>query len=118
MIRTLNVAERGIYANGAKPIAVPAAASTEVIPDQTVKPKLEEIAYRYIQNNSAAVLYYAFGQQATDANYHGVLPAYGQLDCSNHRLSVSVYSAGGATVPVTILYRNDLSRNNSLAQPA
>jgi hypothetical protein len=115
MIRTLNVAERGIYANGANPVTVPANTSTNAIPDQTVQPKMEEIAYRYIQNISGSNMFYAFGQEATSNNYHGVLPSYGQLDCSNHRLRVSVFSAAGAVVAVTILYRNDQGRNNAAA---
>lgn len=115
MLRTINVGEKNIYASPAAPVTVAATTSTWAILDQTIDPKLEEIAYRYVQNVTGADLYYAFGQQASTTNFHGVLPAYSQLDCSNHRLGVSVYSAAGGLVAVTILFRNDMSRNNSFA---
>ena len=117
MIRTINVAERGIYPNGAAPVTIPAAVSTVLIPDQTVIPKVTEIAYRYVQNTGANPIYYAFGQQASTNNYHGILQPYAQMDCSNHRLSVNGFATGGSVAAITILYRNDNDRNNSGAQP-
>lgn len=117
MIRTINVAERGIYAAGAVPITVATNTSTDVIPDQTVQPKMQEIAYRYIQNVGANNLYYAIGQDASTVNYNGILEQYQQLDCSNHRLRISVYAPGGTTVATTVLYRNDQGRNNSGGNP-
>jgi hypothetical protein len=115
MLRVINVGERNIYPGGAKPVTVAAATSTPIFPDQTVEPKMQEIAYRYVQNVTGADLYYAFGQQCDTSNFHGVLVDKAQLDCSNHRLSVSVYSAAGGTVAQCILFRNDQGRNNSFA---
>jgi len=110
MIRTINVAERNIYANGASPVTLAANTTTDIIPTQTNT--REEIAYRYIQNVGSNNLYYAFGQTANSVNYHGILLPNQQLDCSNHRLNVSGLSTGGTTCTVTILYRNDMGRNN------
>lgn len=111
MIRTLNVAERNLWVESAAPIGVAANVSTTVLDDTTRAPG--EIAYRYVQNCSSTILYYAFGQDASPTNFHGVLNQFNQLDCSNHRLSVSVFTADGAIVAVTTIYRNDLGVNNS-----
>lgn len=114
MMRVLSVGERNVFAGGGAPVNVPAATTTEVIPDQTTEPRNIEIANRYIQNVGANALYYAFGQQASPNNYHGVLQQWQQLDCSSHRLSVSVYSTAGTTVAQCIIFRNDLGRNNTV----
>ena len=114
MLRTISTAERRLTPNGAAPVNIPDSASTVIIPDQTVKPTTE-IAYRYIQNTGNVNLYYAFGQNCTNINYHGILAPMAQLDCSAHRLSVSGYAVGGTTAAVTILYRNDLNKENSFA---
>jgi hypothetical protein len=115
MTRVINVAERNLFPNGATPVTVAAAVSTDVIPDQ-VNLKLQEIAYRYIQNTGSGLLYYAFGQDCNLNNFHGVISQYQQLDCSNHRLRVSVWSVSGGQVATTILYRNDNGRNDAFVK--
>ena len=118
MIRVANVAERNITPNGGKPVVVPVATATDVIPDQTKGQPIVEIMYRSIMNVGSNPLYYALGQDASPANFHGILAGAGQvdangfgqgssLDVSNCRLRLSVYSTAGTTVAVTILYRND-----------
>ena len=118
-IRVQNFAERCIFPELGltTPLAVPAGKSTGAIPDQTTHKS--EIAYRYIQNVGANPLYYAFGRDASPNYYHGILGADAsgngagaQLDCSNHRLRVSVYSAAGTTVAVCGLKRDELGWNN------
>ena len=116
MIRTINVAERNLYPNAAAPVTLASNTSTVIIPSQ-VNTKLEEIAYRYVQNVGSNNMYYAMGQTATANNYHGILLPYQQLDCSNHRLSINGFSAGGTTCAVTILFRNDMGRNNNFIDP-
>lgn len=113
MIRALNIAERNIVPNGAAVVAVPAAAATNVIVDQTGPTSPNEIAYRYIQNIGANPLYYAFGQDASAVNCHGYIQQYQQLDCSNHRCRVSAFSPLGTSVAVTILYRTELDNSNT-----
>jgi hypothetical protein len=119
MHRVLNVSEHNLFADSPKPIAVPAATATEVLPNEQRK-NTGEIAYRYIQNVGANPLYYTFGM-STDtglpvadatANYHGMLPSNAQLDCSNHRLRVCVFSTAGTTVATTIIRRRDLVKAN------
>lgn len=114
MTRVLGIAERNAFPNGANPTQVPAGQNTEVIPDQTIEPRLTEISGRYVQNTGANALYYAIGQEASPDNHHGVLVQYGQLDCSSHRQKVCVYSTGGTTVATLIIYRNDQGRNNTI----
>lgn len=106
-VKTVSISERKLFASPATPVIVAAATSTDAIIDQTVEPKNLEIVNRYVQNNSGDIMYYAFAQNATPNNYHGILPQYAQLDCSAHRLRVNVYSAGGGAAAVTIIYRNE-----------
>lgn len=112
MIRTLNVAENNLYADAATPVTVPAATATDVLPDEVGK-VTGEIAYRYIQNVGVNPLYYAIGQDCSTINYNGILAPDvtngqgGQLDCSNHRMRISVYSVGGTIVAKTIIRRNN-----------
>lgn len=115
MIRVLNYAERNVWASDGNPITVPTNTSTAIIPDQTVHPKLTEIAFRTVQNVGANAMYYAFGQTVSPSNYHGVLQPGQQLDCSNSRLSVNAYATGGTTCAVCILFRNDNGRNNPVS---
>lgn len=119
MQRVISTSERRIWCGGGAPVAVPSNTSTDALPDQTKLPS-NEIAYRYVQNVGSTPLYYAFGQEASPLNFNGILsPAsavdangYGpgaQLDCSAHRLRVSVYSVGASgAVATTVLNRADL----------
>jgi hypothetical protein len=118
MLRTLNVAEHNLYTDPPRIVAVAAATPTEVLPNEQ-NVRTGEIAYRYIQNTDANNdLYYSFGLSKADgtaqcdnvALYHGMLKPSGQLDCSNQRQRVCVYSVGGATVATVIIRRRDLSK--------
>ena len=116
MIRVLNIAERNITPNGAAVLTIPANTATFALPDATIEPRITEIAFRSVQNLGANPLYYAFGQEASTINCHGVLQQFQQLDCSAHRLSVGVWCpvTGGTSVAICILYRNDNSANNTI----
>ena len=105
MIRTLNVAEHNLTADPAPPVTVPDSVATDVLPNQA-KDGTEEIAYRYVQNCGGVPTYYAIGQDASPVNYNGILQAWQQLDCSNHRLKISFYCAGGTTGATTVIRRN------------
>jgi hypothetical protein len=114
LAQTISYGEQNVFVDPPKVVTVPAATATEVIPEQVGDGSWSQIAFRYIQNNSAEVLYYSFGlgtsadlaQCDNAVMYHGFIPAYGQLDCSTHRKRVCVYSVNGASVPVTIGRRN------------
>lgn len=123
-IRTMTSAERVISAGIYAPVVVAANKSVDIIPDQTGYNFPQEIAGRYIQNVGSGILLYAFGADCNPNNFNGVLAAAatvdsnglgqgGQVDCSEHRLRVSVYSVAGTTVAVTILSRNDDGSMNS-----
>lgn len=115
MLRVHNVAERCITVEAPAPVVVPATTATLVIKDQ-VKNEVREIAYRYVQNNTAGNMYYAFAQNmVSDTVHHGIIPAGGQLDCSNHRLSVWVYAASAGTAIPSIFYRSEQNYRNSFA---
>lgn len=109
MIRTIPVAERNVYADPPNVVTVPAATATMVLAGEVYKKF--EISGRYIQNVGANDLFFAFGDTVPNAanNYHGMLLASGQqqLDCSNNRHSVWVYSVAGTTVATTIFRRYD-----------
>lgn len=110
MIRTINVAENNLFADPPKVVALNAATSTPIFPSEQGL-ATGEIAYRYIQNVGANDVYYAFGVDNVDnVNYHGILPAKSQLDCSNHRLSVVCYSTLGSSVATTLIRRRDLTQ--------
>ena len=115
MIRTTNAAENNLFAEPPNVITVAANTATEVFPSEQ-NMGTEEIAYRYIQNTGANPLYYAFGTGIASTGapacdnlklYHGYLPQYSQLDCSNHKLRVCVFSVTGTTVSTTIIRRVD-----------
>lgn len=117
-IRTMNSAERVITGGKYAPIVVPALTITDVIPDQTGAAFPQEIAGRFIQNVGSGILLYAIGSDCNPNNFNGVLAAAatvdsnglgqgGQVDVSEHRLRISVYSVAGTTVAVTILNRTD-----------
>lgn len=112
MIGTISISEHSLFADPPRVVTVSAATATEILPnEQGVDTTL--IAYRYIQNTGSNPLYYSFGLKGAagvavcdaTANYHGYLPAGAQLDCSNQRLRVCVYSTLGTTVATTIIRR-------------
>lgn len=117
MLRTLNAAEHNLYADAPRVVTVAAATATEAFPSEQAKPT-GEVAYRYIQNIGSNPIFYSFGlsteagNPVCDAtvNCHGVIPQYSQLDCSNHRLRVCVYSTAGSTVATTLIRRRDLRK--------
>ena len=121
MIRTINSAENSLFAEPPRIVAAAANTATKVFQNEQGLNQ-GEIAYRYIQNLSAGVLYYSFGLDDGSgaknpvcdnvANFHGVLPQYAQLDCSNHKLQVNVFSVGGASIATTLVRRNDLGKHN------
>lgn len=119
MIRTVNAAEHSLLADPPKIVALAAATPVEVFPNESGI-ATGEIAYRYIQNVGANPVFYSFGLSNNAGgpkcdgalNYHGVLPQYSQLDCSNHRLRVCCYSTAGSTVATTLIRRADLTKHN------
>jgi hypothetical protein len=112
MVRVQNTAEHSLFADPPKPVVLPAAASTKLI-DNQVGDKSGEIAFRYVQNCGANDIYYTLGMTSADnINYHGIISPYGQLDISNHRLSVYGYSVGGSTAAITVIRRADLTHHN------
>lgn len=118
MIRTIQTAERGLYAIGYKsPLTIPAATPTMIFDNMDVQPKMEEIAYRLIQNLGADNLYIIIGANNPDSttNYQFILPQYAQLDVSQHRLEVYGYSAAGTGVGILCLGRRDQGAFNSQA---
>lgn len=116
MIRALNVAEHNVFSDPPRVVVVPAATATEALPNEQGKDS-GEIAYRYIQNVGANPCYYSFGlsngaggpQCDATINFHGYLAVGQQLDCSNHRQKVCVYSTGGTTLATTLMRRRDLT---------
>ena len=116
MIPTINTAEQSLFADPPCIVTVAAATPIEALPNEQGL-MTTQIAYRYIQNTGANPVFYSFG--LTDGSgsapgaaicngttqYHGVLPQYSQLDCSNHRLRVCVFSTAGSTVATTIIRR-------------
>lgn len=121
MIRTVNAAEHSLFAEPPRVVAIPAATATKVFQNETGL-NTGEIAYRYIQNVGANPVFYSFGLDDGSpaknpvcdgtVNYHGVLPQYAQLDCSNHRQQVNVFSTAGSTVATTLIRRADQTKHN------
>lgn len=116
MIGVINRAERNLFAEPPEVITLVQNVAQEIFPSE-VKTPTAEIAYRYIQNTGANPCFYTLGTDAgstTPANavtagiYHGVIPAGGQLDISNHRLRVCCICtvAGGTSLGTTIIRRN------------
>lgn len=113
MIRVIGYSERNVVSAPPNVIVIPAATATIVLLDTRKIPG--EISQRFIQNTGANPMYFsegvtnAAGAAMCDdiANYHGLIAATQQLDCSAHRLIVCVYSPLGTTVAVTIRSRFD-----------
>lgn len=125
MLKVQTAAERHVYPGPGtpSPMAVAAVTQVDAFPDQTKLPQ-EEIAFRFIQNVGAGSVYYKFGGPASAADFNGILApsavldinGYGpgaQLDCSAHRQRVGLWSPVGTSVAVTLLFRNDIGKNNS-----
>lgn len=114
MIRTIGVSERNVQIAPPRLVVAAANTSTEVFPQQQYTKG--EIASRYIQNVGANACYYAIG--VTDANgvgicdnglnYHGILASQQQLDVSQTRQPVAVFSVAGTTISTTLALRTDL----------
>jgi hypothetical protein len=119
MIRTIQYAEKNVITLPPNVITIAATTATFVLRDSRVHKT--EISQRFIQNTGANPLYFSEG--VTDAsgnascdnllNYHGYLAAGQQLDCSQHRQCVSVYSVLGTTVAVTVRHRYDMAHRIS-----
>jgi len=119
MIRTLNVAERDVFTDPPNVIPVPANTATVILPNEQYI-NTGEIAYRYLQNVGSNPAFYSVG--VTDNSnppkgvcdgvgvYNGVIYAGQQLDVSNHRLIVTVYSVAGTTFATTIIRRRDVTK--------
>ena len=118
MTRIQAFAERNVFPDAPNVITVAAGTATQIFKDETRT--RNEIAYRWLQNVGANALYYSFG--VTDANglpscdalknFHGYVAVGQQLDCSQFRGIVSVYSAAGTTVATTLLRRVDTQHHN------
>lgn len=125
MLRTISVAENDAFSDPPKIVTYVANTAIEVLPNESGT-KTGEIVTRLIQNLGASPLYYAFGTTGgTDSpanppsavvdaavNFHGVLPQYAQMDCSNNRLRVCAISTAGGTIATTIIRRADLTKHN------
>lgn len=126
MMRTINVAEHNLFADPPKVITVNAATATAILPNEAYV-ATGEIAYRYIQNTGANDCFYSFGLSNANTNptqvqapvtnattlYHGYLPIGAQLDCSNHRLRVDVYSTAGTVISTTVIRRRDQAKHQN-----
>lgn len=113
-MRVSNSVERDVFPDPCLVIAVPANTNTEVLKE--LRRTRGEWAGRYIQNVGANPCFYAFGQDCDGAtNYHGILAASQQLDCSNHPASVKVFSVAGTTIATTTLRRNDNYTQQNIA---
>lgn len=115
-MRVVNVTEKNVYPEPCKVTVVPAATATDVI--DRIDNQRGEWAGRYIQNTGANPCFYAFGQDCTATQYHGLLAASQQLDCSNHGQRVSIYSTLGTTIAPTLLRRIDNYTWNNIATGA
>ena len=107
-------AEHNLYTDDPNVFNVGAGATQVVLPSEQNK-NTGEIAQRIVQNCSANSIYYS--ENMTDANgagmcdatvnFHGIIPAGAQLDCSGHRQVVTVYCPAAAVVSTTIRRRGN-----------
>lgn len=121
--RTVNLVERSAKAEPPKAVTLVAGTSTVVLPDlnQSRIPNTNtdwgmEIRGRYIFNDTGAALYYAFGTDDCDGTntYHGKIADQGQLNASDCGQQVSVWSAAGGKVTVTIIHNQDLHQSSGI----
>ena len=104
-LRTIQVVEKNVSATPPHPIVVAAATPIEIFPD--VSNKFGELVSRTLQNVGANPCYYAIGCEASLVNYHGIISILQPYEHLTGQ-SLSVYSAGGTTIAVQILNRNEL----------
>lgn len=112
-MRTVNVVEKNALVDAPVITVIAAAGAAEVLP--VISGVRGEWSGRYIQNVGANPCYYAFGVNASPTEYHGILSALQQLDCSNHGMLVSCYSVLGTSIAITVIRRYDnATRQNVL----
>jgi hypothetical protein len=110
MTPVINIAERNVFCDPSVPVVLAGNGTANVLPDEHSTGG--QIAYRYAQNVGANPCYYSIGvTPCTLNNYNGQLQAGQQLDCSNHRLVVSMLAPAGTTIATTVLRRVDLENS-------
>jgi hypothetical protein len=102
MTITVGICEKNIVPILASPQAIAAGVAADVIPNNMNN--FESFAYINVQNAGANDCYYAFGQDCSAVAYHGVLAPYSSVPVPAP-CRVSVYSAAGTTIAVTIFKR-------------
>ena len=118
VIGTVGVAERNVYTDFPNVIVVPANTATLILIDESKTNG--EISRRLIQNVGTNVCYYSenlvnlngeLNNRAPtpycDATklFHGQLAAGQQLDCTDHRQAICVFSVAGTTISTTVRRR-------------
>jgi len=108
-------AERNIWTDPPNVIAIAAATATLILP--SVQGTAGDYSQRLIQNVGNNPCYYSENLVDNTTipptpycdssnNFHGLLTAGQQLDCSGHRQAVCVYSPLGTTISTTVRRRN------------
>ena len=91
MNRVINACDKSVVVETPSVVAVAANTDTNVL--ASLQNSGREYAGRYVQNIGSNPCFYALSQNCDGAaNIHGQLGAGQQLDCSNHCLSVNVFS--------------------------
>lgn len=114
----VGVSERNVYTDPPNVIVVPANTAIIVLKDESVS--WGEISRRLIQNIGANPCYYSENMYNNNGilnnpnptpvcdgtlNFHGYLASGQQLDCTEHRQVVCVFSLLGTTISTTIRRR-------------
>lgn len=88
--------------------------SVEVLGDVNNTADSDTPIYRLFQNTSANPLYYLIGAKNCDnvEQFHGILQAGQQLDCSGHRSSVWIFAPAAYTAVATVMLRTDKYGDN------
>lgn len=92
--------------------------SVEILGDVNNTADSDTPIYRLFQNTSANPLYYLIGMSPCDnvSQFHGILQANQQLDCSGHRSSVCVFAPAAFTAVNTIMLRTDKYGDNIITK--
>lgn len=106
MLRVVSTVEKNIVNEPIPAMVIAAATSTEVLPD--ISKVRGEWCTRQIFNAGANNAYYNFGGTCDSvSNFNAWLVPGQMLDCSNHPMSVNVFSTAGTTISITSLKRSD-----------
>ena len=114
----VGLAERNVFTDAPNVIVVPANTATMVLRNEQNTPY--EISRRLIQNVGANPCFYSENLENNNgilnnpnstpycdgtSNFHGQLAAGQQLDCTDHRQCVAVFSPLGTTISTTVRRR-------------